>query len=54
MTAESVRAARTPTARGRAEAFAEAGFDEVYVQQIGPDQQAFFEAYAQHVLPRFA
>jgi G6PDH family F420-dependent oxidoreductase len=33
------------------EAYAEAGFDEVYVQQIGPDQDAFFEAYREHVLP---
>jgi G6PDH family F420-dependent oxidoreductase len=33
-------------------AFAEAGFDELYVQQIGPDQDAFFEAFREHVLPR--
>jgi G6PDH family F420-dependent oxidoreductase len=33
-------------------AYAEAGFDELYVQQIGPDQDAFFEAYREHVLPR--
>jgi G6PDH family F420-dependent oxidoreductase len=33
--------------------YADAGFDELYVQQIGPEQDAFFEAYAQHVLPRF-
>jgi G6PDH family F420-dependent oxidoreductase len=32
--------------------YAEAGFDEVYVQQIGPEQDAFFEAYREHVLPR--
>jgi G6PDH family F420-dependent oxidoreductase len=32
--------------------YADAGFDEVYVQQIGPEQDAFFEAYAEHVLPR--
>lgn len=32
-------------------AYAEAGFDEVYVGQIGPDQEAFFDAYRQHVLP---
>jgi G6PDH family F420-dependent oxidoreductase len=35
------------------EEFAAAGFDELYVNQIGPDQDAFFEAYAEHVLPRF-
>jgi G6PDH family F420-dependent oxidoreductase len=33
--------------------YAEAGFDEVYVQQIGPEQDAFFEAYREHVLPQF-
>jgi hypothetical protein len=33
--------------------YVDAGFDELYVQQIGPEQDAFFEAYAQHVLPRF-
>jgi G6PDH family F420-dependent oxidoreductase len=33
-------------------AYAEAGFDELYVQQIGPDQDAFFAAYREHVLPR--
>ncbi|MFJ5228533.1 TIGR03557 family F420-dependent LLM class oxidoreductase [Kitasatospora sp. NPDC088391] len=32
-------------------AYAEAGFDEVYVGQIGPDQDAFFAAYRDHVLP---
>jgi G6PDH family F420-dependent oxidoreductase len=31
---------------------AEAGYDEVYVQQIGPDQEAFFRFYEQQVLPR--
>jgi G6PDH family F420-dependent oxidoreductase len=30
-----------------------AGFDELYIQQIGPEQDAFFEAYRDHVLPRF-
>jgi G6PDH family F420-dependent oxidoreductase len=33
-------------------AYAEAGFDELYVQQIGPEQDAFFSAYQEHVLPR--
>ncbi len=32
--------------------YADAGFDELYVQQIGPEQGAFFEAYREHVLPR--
>jgi G6PDH family F420-dependent oxidoreductase len=35
------------------EAYARAGFDELYIQQIGPDQDAFFDAYREHVLPRF-
>jgi G6PDH family F420-dependent oxidoreductase len=33
-------------------AYADAGFDELYIQQIGPDQDAFFAAYREHVLPR--
>jgi len=31
--------------------YVEAGYDEVYVNQIGPEQDAFFEGWAQHVLP---
>jgi len=34
------------------EEYADAGFDELYVNQIGPQQDAFFEAYREHVLPR--
>jgi G6PDH family F420-dependent oxidoreductase len=34
------------------QAYADAGFDELYVSQIGPDVDAFFKAYAEHVLPR--
>jgi G6PDH family F420-dependent oxidoreductase len=34
------------------EAYARAGFDELYVQQIGPEQDGFFEAYRDAVLPR--
>src|ERR1700759_4981113 len=30
-----------------------AGFDELYVNQIGPDQEGFFTAYRDGVLPRF-
>jgi G6PDH family F420-dependent oxidoreductase len=33
-------------------AFADADFDEVYVNQIGPDQQGFFDFYRSDVLPR--
>jgi G6PDH family F420-dependent oxidoreductase len=35
----------------RARAFAEAGYDVVHVQQIGPDQDAFFEFWATEVTP---
>ncbi|EWM10761.1 glucose-6-phosphate dehydrogenase, F420-dependent [Kutzneria sp. 744] len=33
-------------------AYLDAGYDEVYVQQIGPDQDLFFEFWTEHVLPR--
>jgi G6PDH family F420-dependent oxidoreductase len=33
--------------------FADAGVDELYVQQIGSGHDEFFEAYAREVLPRF-
>jgi G6PDH family F420-dependent oxidoreductase len=36
------------------ERYATAGFDELYVQQIGPEQDAFFDVYAREVLPLFA
>jgi coenzyme F420-dependent glucose-6-phosphate dehydrogenase len=32
--------------------FADAGYDHVYVHQIGPDQQGFFDFYEREVLPR--
>jgi G6PDH family F420-dependent oxidoreductase len=31
--------------------YEQAGFDELYVNQIGPGQDAFFDAYRDHVLP---
>ena len=34
--------------------YADAGVDELFVQQIGPDQDAFFDEWARAVLPRFA
>jgi hypothetical protein len=34
-------------------AYEEAGFDELYVNQIGPEQEGFFAAYRDHILPRF-
>ncbi|MGI8448691.1 MAG: TIGR03557 family F420-dependent LLM class oxidoreductase [Streptosporangiaceae bacterium] len=33
-------------------AYREAGFDEVYVSQVGPDAEGFFDFYARQVLPR--
>ncbi|MET8177823.1 TIGR03557 family F420-dependent LLM class oxidoreductase [Streptomyces sp. NPDC005336] len=35
-------------------AYAEAGFDTVYVNQIGPDQRGFFDFYRSKVLPQLA
>lgn len=35
------------------EEYVDAGFDHVYVHQVGPDQEAFFEGYAGEVLPQF-
>jgi len=32
-------------------AYAEAGYDELYVQQIGPDQEGLFDFYARKILP---
>ncbi|MEU2063229.1 TIGR03557 family F420-dependent LLM class oxidoreductase [Streptomyces sp. NPDC013455] len=39
---------------GALRAFADAGFDRVYVNQIGPDQRGFFDFYRTKVLPRLA
>jgi G6PDH family F420-dependent oxidoreductase len=36
------------------EEFAETGFDSVYVHQVGPDQDGFFDFYRSEILPRFA
>jgi G6PDH family F420-dependent oxidoreductase len=35
------------------QSYADAGFDEVYVQQIGPFSERFFKAYEDEILPRF-
>jgi hypothetical protein len=32
--------------------FVEGGFDEVYINQIGPEQEGSFDSYAQEVPPR--
>lgn len=34
--------------------FADAGVDELYIQQVGGNHEAFFKTYAEEVLPRFA
>jgi coenzyme F420-dependent glucose-6-phosphate dehydrogenase len=34
------------------QAFVDAGFDHVYVHQIGPDQEGFFDFYEREVLPK--
>jgi len=31
--------------------FSEAGFDHVYIHQVGPDQEGFFRFYEREVLP---
>jgi coenzyme F420-dependent glucose-6-phosphate dehydrogenase len=39
---------------GAIEKFVEAGFEHVYIRQIGPDQEGFLEAIGSDVLPRIA
>ena len=34
--------------------FADAGADELYIQQIGHDEEEFFEVYSGDDLPKFA
>jgi G6PDH family F420-dependent oxidoreductase len=53
MVAESIPCGPDPETHVRAiRSYIEAGYDEVYVNQIGPDQQAFFDFYRDEVLPR--
>ena len=33
--------------------FVQAGYDEVYVQQVGSDHEGFFRGWREHVLPEF-
>ena len=33
--------------------FIDAGYDHVYIHQIGPDQEGFFQFYKREILPRF-
>jgi G6PDH family F420-dependent oxidoreductase len=36
------------------QAYADAGYDHVYVHQVGPDQAGFIDFYKREILPRFA
>jgi G6PDH family F420-dependent oxidoreductase len=38
----------------RIRAFVDAGYDEVYIQQIGPDQDSFFDFWESEIAPEFA
>lgn len=38
----------------RIRAYLDAGFDHVYVHQIGPDQEGFMGFFSDEVLPRFS
>lgn len=50
--AEAVVCGPDPEAHLRAiQEFADSGFDHVYVHQVGPDQDGFFDFYASQVLP---
>jgi G6PDH family F420-dependent oxidoreductase len=33
--------------------YIDAGYDEIYIQQIGPDQEGFFRFYEREILPEF-
>jgi G6PDH family F420-dependent oxidoreductase len=37
----------------RIQAYIDAGYDSVYVHQVGPDQEGFFRFYEREILPRF-
>jgi coenzyme F420-dependent glucose-6-phosphate dehydrogenase len=39
--------------RAAIEEYIDAGYDHVYVHQIGPDQEGFFAFYEREVLPAF-
>jgi G6PDH family F420-dependent oxidoreductase len=53
MVADAVACGPDPERHVKAiSAYLEAGFDEVYVNQIGPDQEGFFDFYARELRPR--
>ena len=45
---------RQRAAREAVREFLDARFDEVYVQQIGPEQEKFFDAWSREVLPQLS
>ncbi len=34
--------------------YIDAGYDHVYVHQVGPDQEGFFQFYRQEIMPHFS
>lgn len=53
MVAEAIACGPDPERHMQAiSAYLDAGFDEVYVNQIGPDQEGFFDFYARELRPR--
>jgi G6PDH family F420-dependent oxidoreductase len=51
--AEKVACGPDPDRHAQAvQEYVDAGYDHVYVHQVGPDQEWFLEFYAQEVLPR--
>ena len=53
MTRESVACGKDPERHAEAfQPYADAGFDEVYVANMGPHYREFFRLYADEVLPR--
>ena len=49
--AETSSAGRTRTAPQAIAEFEDAGFDHVYVHQVGPDQEPFFRFHQREILP---
>jgi G6PDH family F420-dependent oxidoreductase len=54
MVAEAVPCGPDPAAhKENIQAYIDAGYDEVYIQQIGPNQKEFFDFYEKEILPEF-
>ena len=52
--AESITCGPDPRRHAEAiQAYIDAGYDHVYVHQVGPDQEGFFRFYQERVLPEF-